>query len=120
MELHYFKTGPWGDCYAPNGKTTGVISIQEKDITLMAFDETRLEGLYDVLKVSQKEYNTLHEFAANKERKKGMNLLRKIHENNPHIKDPIMLSIKEITLPNFNGDYQKLHEIYVAKKPILK
>ena len=83
MELNYFKTTYWGDCYVLGEDYSGIIKISEDDFCLMGGDDDSVfEGFYKPLKVSKEDCNKLREFAEKGDRKQGTTLLRKIHEEN--------------------------------------
>ena len=120
MELKYFKTKFWGDCYVPNDDFMNVVSIDKHDICVMAFDDSNLSGLYKPLNVSKKDYQELKGGAFDKDREKVIGLLKKIHDENELVLNSGMLSIKKDDDPLFDGYYNKMHEAYEKRKPILE
>lgn len=119
MELKYFKTHNQ-DFYVPEDNFMKVVNVSENDICLMAFDDSNLEGLYKPLNVEKKQFEKLEEFAINKNRKKSLGLLKKIHKENKTILNLNTLNVKPITDPFFDGYYDKLHQKYMNTKPILE
>ncbi len=128
MKIKYFKNySHLGDCYVGPGRNRdfdffNIVSVGNDYLFLLAnddssnYDDGRFDGLYRFMEVSKKDFENLKEMASNKDRKKGLTLLRKIHEENPD-KNPHCASI-EGSAENFNLD--KTFEIYKKSKPILE
>ena len=82
MKIKYFKTKTWGGSYVAREDYMNIVSISKIDFCNMANDENNFEGAYQNMGVSEEEFEELKEFANNKNREKGINLIRKIHEDN--------------------------------------
>jgi hypothetical protein len=122
MELNYFKTNIWGDCYVGDGNIMRIITISKENVSLMADDENIFGGAYKTLEISKKDYNQLKEFAENKDRKGLVNLLKKVHEDNAINLKNNLIMIRLLNPENFE-DYElreRLVKDFEEKKPILE
>jgi len=59
LELNYFKTSIWGDCYVGDEYLMKIITISKDNVFLMADDENMFEGAYNPLQISRKDYNKM-------------------------------------------------------------
>jgi len=121
MKLDYFKTGLWGDCYVPEKNFCKIIGITKEHIEFWADDENMLEGAYKTLNISKKNYDELKNAAKNKDREKGLTLIRKLHEENEStLKNPCFhIKINPLTQdtnPNISFKWTK---DFLDRKPIL-
>lgn len=117
MEIKYFKTGLWGDCYVKDDDYFNIISISEDYLLIMADDEGIFEGVYTLMDFPENKWESLLELAKNGERRELTNVLKKIHlDNQKKMEKP---------QPKFFGldDRVLNHEIligsYLSKNPIL-
>lgn len=127
MKVKYFKNYSGMSEYYVGEKEKNkfnffnIVSISKDCFFLMANDECsnypdgRFDGLYRLMKVKDTTFNDLKEAAREKDRVKGINLIKKIHESNPD-KNPNSASI-EGSAENF--DIGKTFKIYQKSKPIL-
>ncbi|MBU2612294.1 MAG: hypothetical protein KKB62_01065 [Nanoarchaeota archaeon] len=127
MKVKYFKNYENSqDCYVGEkyGKSDyfNMVSISKNYFFLFANDEGssypdgRFDGFYRTMNVSKKDFESLKDAARKKDREKGLNLLRIIHEGNPD-RNPNSASV-EGSLENF--DPEKTFEFYQKAKPILE
>jgi len=99
-----------------------IVSMGKDYFFLMANDEDsnysdgRFDGLYRLIKVNKKDFESLKDAAKIQNRKKGVNLLKKIHQKNPE-KNSHCASI-EGNSENF--DLKKTFELYQKSEQILK
>lgn len=101
MNLNYFKHTIHGDCYEINGDSCNVISITKDNLDLIAFDDSKLEGLYKELNVSKEEISSLECAVLCNDRANLVSILKKIHNRNKLVLEEDLLKIREITDPFF-------------------
>ncbi|MCR4327679.1 MAG: hypothetical protein NUV46_03810 [Nanoarchaeota archaeon] len=127
MKIKYFKNYEnLHDCYVgeKNGKSDyfNIVSISKRFFHLFANDEGssfrdgRFDGFYRLMKVEKRDFDNLKGFAINKNRKKGLTLIRKFHEENPDL-NPNVGTVEGDTE---NFDREKTFEFYIKAKPILE
>ena len=130
MKVKYFKNYENShDCYVGENSSGrhefdfyNIVSISKDYFFLFANDESssypdgRFDGFYRLMKVDRKDFENLKDVAKRKDREKGLDLIRKIHEENPD-RNPNSASV-EGSLENF--DPEKTFEFYQKANPILK
>ncbi len=120
MEVGYFKASEFGDCYVPinNFKLdcTNIISLDLKRITIIS--SGKFNGFFRYGKIDKKDFENLKEAAKNQDRVKGINLIKRIHENNPNIDDGSYYELGDWYLEEERK--YKARVIYENSKPILK
>ncbi len=93
MELNYFKTMILGDCYVLGEDYDNIISISKNNFSLIGDGNSIFEGFCKPLEVSEEDYNKLKESAEKGDRKQGITLFKKIHEENSGvINAPFLIS----------------------------
>ncbi|PJE81864.1 hypothetical protein COU58_00045 [Candidatus Pacearchaeota archaeon CG10_big_fil_rev_8_21_14_0_10_32_42] len=130
MKLKYFKNYENShDCYVGENLYRRhafdfykIVSISKDHFFLFANDESsnypdgKFDGFYRLMEVKENDFESLKDAARKKDRKKGLDLIRKIHEENPDRK-PNIASVEGI-LENF--DSEKTFEFYQKANPILE
>jgi len=121
MELDYFKTGLWGDCYVPEKNFCKIIGISKEHIEFWADDENMLEGAYKTLNISEQNYTELRKAAINQDRKKGLELIQDLHKANEKILSNPLVQVKVDPSRELNSPYikQKFAKTFFEQKPIL-
>lgn len=128
MKIKYFKNhSHLGDCYVGQKAKNEfdffrIVSVSKSDFCILANDDCsnytdgKFDGFYRMMNVSKKNFHKLQEFASEKDREKGITLIKKIHEKNPEKKSNLI----RIEGSPENFDWEKTLEIYQNSEPILE
>lgn len=121
MKIKYFKNQEEiGDTYMQGEDDMNLIHINQKDFFCFANDEGGPRyGWYSNMNMTQNEYEELRNLALEQDRKKGISLLRKIHDKKSNKKKESPLFYGEI--PNYKETTKRqLLERFNDSKPILE
>lgn len=122
MKILYFKANNlYGDTYVPEGNFCKVVSMTKDEIEFWADNENFIEGAYKKLNISKQNFLCLKNAAENKDRKKGLELIKDLHETNEKILSNPLVQVKVDSLREESYPYikQEFARTFFEQKPIL-